>query len=299
MISSSRPTIGSLLRHGIKALEQAGLEEAVADATQLLGHCLQLSRTTLYLRDNEVVTRDQELTYLRLLNRRLDREPLAYIIGEREFWSLPFYVTPDVLIPRPETEFLLEMVFAKRNPSMVVNSALDMCCGSGIIAVVLARELACTVWAIDISAQALRVARKNGERHGVSALVTFIQADLFSSLHADQQFSLIVANPPYVKHSDIITTLEPEVARFEPLLALNGGESGLDLIGRIGDGLPSILSPGGDFFMEIGDGQGAAVTDMFLGNQQRDLYEFVHLYRDYGGRERVIHIRKKCTGENE
>ena len=291
-MSSSRSTIGALLRHGIEALEQAGLEEAVTDATQLLGHCLCLSRTALYLRDKDVVTRDQERTFLRLLKQRLDREPLAYIVGEREFWSLPFYVTPDVLIPRPETEFLLEMVFAKRNRSIVVDSCLDMCSGSGIIAVILARELGCKVCAIDISAQALKVARKNCERHGVSTLISCLQADLFSALNADQPFSLIVTNPPYVKHSDILTTLEPEVARFEPKLALNGGESGLDLIGRIRDGLPAILGSGGDFFMEIGDGQGAAVTEMFFDNPQRGIYEFVNLYRDYVGRDRVVHVRK-------
>ena len=266
----------------------------MTDATQLLGHCLQLSRTALYLRDKDVVTQDQERAYRRLLKRRLDREPLAYIVGEREFWSLPFHVSPDVLIPRPETEFLLEMVFAKRNKTITVDSCLDMCCGSGIIAIVLARELECNVCAIDVSAQALKVARRNCKRHGVSDRVACIQADLFSAVNHDQQYSLIVTNPPYVKQSEILTTLEPEVAQYEPVVALNGGDSGLDLIGRIRDGLPATLSSGGDLFMEIGDGQGAVVTNLFHSNKEQGFYEFVNLYRDYLGRDRVIHVRKKA-----
>lgn len=284
--------VGFLLQHGISELQQAGIEEAQTDATQLLCACLSLSRTSLYLAAQEDVYVESARIYLALLERRKSREPLAYIIGEREFWSLPFRVTPAVLIPRPETEFLLETVFAKRNQKFSELKILDMCCGSGVIAVVLARELNQGVTAVDLSLEAIEIARENSRRHNVDERIYFLQADLFSSFMDGTTFSLIVSNPPYVRYSDIISLLEPEVAHHEPLIALNGGKSGLEFIERIQEGVADVMADGGDFFMEIGEHQGQVIQSMFIEHSD-DVYDFVDLYSDYSGRDRVIHIRKK------
>jgi len=284
--------VGRLLQHGIAELSRAGIENPHSDATLLLGNCLSLSRTSLYLAANDAVRPESVNKYYSFLERRLEREPVAYIIGEREFWSLNFLVSPDVLIPRPETEFLLEMVFSKRREQDTDSKCLDLCCGSGVIAVVLAIELGGHVLAVDISFKALTIARENCRRHGVSKRVTLLQGDLFQPVRDREPFSLIVSNPPYVKHSDIMTTLEPDVVDHEPIIALDGGRTGLECIERIVESLPYVLALGGDFFMEIGDGQGELVQSMFLENGGDNRYEFVHVYTDYSGRDRVIHLRR-------
>ncbi len=292
-MAQSTSTVGFLLEHGISELRQAGIEEAQTDATQLLCSCLSLTRTALYLAGNNEVSPDCRKRFLTLLARRRNREPLAYILGEREFWSLLFKVTPAVLIPRPETEFLLDRVLLKRNQHHADLKILDMCCGSGVIAVVLALELKRQVTAVDLSFDALAVARENSRRHGVDDRISFIQADLFSTFKADRPFSLIVSNPPYVKYSDITSTIQPEVSRYEPLIALNGGATGLDLIDRMTERLADILDYGGDFFMEIGEGQGQEIQAMFIDRGGDKVYDSVELYTDYSGRDRVIHIHRK------
>lgn len=292
-MAQSTAKVGYLLEYGVAELKQAGIEEAQTDATQLLCSCLSLTRTALYLAGNNEVSPDCSKRFLTLLERRRNREPLAYILGEREFWSLLFKVTPAVLIPRPETEFLLDRVLVKRNQQHPDLKILDMCCGSGVIAVVLARELKRQVTGVDLSFDALSVARENSRRHGVEEQISFIQADLFSAFRGDRRFSLIVSNPPYVKYSDIISTVEPEVSRYEPLIALNGGATGLELIDRMTGCLADILDYGGDFFMEIGEGQGQEIQAMFRDRGGDTVYESVELYTDYSGRDRVIHIRRK------
>ena len=285
--------VGILLQHGISELRQVGIQEAQTDATQLLCSCLSLTRTALYLAGNDDVPPGYTHHFLALLARRKNREPLAYILGEREFWSLHFKVTPAVLIPRPETEFLLDRVLVKRNQHCSDLKILDMCCGSGVIAVVLAVELEQQVTAADISFEALSVARENSRNHNVDDRISFVQADLFNTFKADRPFSLIVSNPPYVRYSDIISTIEPEVSRYEPLIALNGGETGLELIERMTERLADVLDFGGDFFMEIGEGQGQKIQSMFIDRGGDEVYESVELYSDYSGRDRVIHIRRK------
>lgn len=287
-------TAGTLLQYGIKELEQVGIVEARTDTTQLLCFCLSLSRTELYLAADHHVAPELERLFMDLLARRKEREPLAYITGEREFWSLPFLVSPDVLIPRPETEFMLETVLAQRNRRHAP-SCLDMCCGSGVIGIVLARELQLSVAAVDISFPAIAVARQNSKRHGVSDRLSFVQADMFGAFKKNHPFSLIVSNPPYVKKSDIQSSLEPEVSRHEPFMALNGGDDGLNMVRKIIKNLPDSLSAGGDCFIEIGDGQGQVVRSMALDSSDAHWYEYVNLYEDYSGRDRVIHVRRKDT----
>jgi release factor glutamine methyltransferase len=280
-----------LLKQAIFDLEGAGIVAARLDAELLLGHCLGRTRTELYLGRLDQVEFDRASFFNECIDRRAAHEPIAYIIGEREFWSLPFFVTPDVLIPRPETEFLLEMILA-RTQHGPGSHCLDLCCGSGVISVILARELKAQVVSVDISPGALEVARRNCARHDVLDTVQLVQADLGSCLQEGADFSLIASNPPYVSSGEIADDLDPEVRDFEPHLALDGGSSGLEVIERIRDQLPTLLGSGGDCFIEIGAGQGKQVREMFLSNSSGRCYEFVEILKDYGRRDRVAHIRK-------
>ena len=289
----TEPSVGVLLQQATAELQQAGIEEAQTDAALLLCSCLSLSRTALYLAVDDEVTAGCRQRFSALLARRKQREPLAYILGEREFWSLDFTVTRDVLIPRPETEFLLETVLKKRSTGCPDPGILDMCCGSGVIAVVLARELNRQVIAADCSRKALAVTRANSIRHGIDHLVSLVQTDLFAGFKTTRPFFLIVSNPPYVRRTEIISHLEPEVSRYEPLLALDGGTSGLEVIKRMVKTLGDVLASGGDFFMEIGAGQAHSIQSIFADHGGDDIYDFVTCYHDYSNRERVIHARRK------
>lgn len=285
--------VGELLRLGVAELEAAGIVDAVIDVNLLLGHCLALSRTRLYLAMDEAVNRDQVEHFFSLLNRRKLREPIAYILGEREFWSRDFLVTEEVLIPRPETEFLVETVLETvKEHGWPDGLLLDLCCGSGVIGVVLALELGQRVIATDLSAKALLVARHNARRHGVETLIDFVRADLLAPFASNSSFSLIVSNPPYVTKAEMENFLEPEIIRYEPHLALDGGCSGLEVITRIRRDLPRILRHQGWFFMEIGSGQGREVAALFAGGDtSRGRFEQIRILPDYAGLDRVLCAR--------
>lgn len=285
--------IGELLRRGTVELTAAGVSDAVTDIQLLLGYCLNKSRTQLYLAAGEKVVGADVRRFLELLERRKRREPVAYILGEREFWSLPFHVTPDVLIPRPETEFLLEQVLKRiRTTAPPSGALLDLCCGSGVIAIVLALELKRQVFASDISMAALGVARRNAERHGVQGLIDFIRADLLAPVLPKNGFSVIVSNPPYVSGAEMRGGMQPEVIGYEPHLALSGGDEGLDIIRRIRRALPFVLCRGGYFWMEIGEAQGRAVQEMFSGGDgPHDSFDLVEIVADYAGKDRVLCAR--------
>jgi release factor glutamine methyltransferase len=287
--------VGDLLRRGITELEDVGLPDAATDIYLLLGYCLSMSRTQVYLAIDIQVTAACERQFLELLDRRKKREPVAYILGEREFWSLPFQVTRDVLIPRPETEFLLETVLKTiKVYGLPDGPLLDLCCGSGVLAIVLALELQKSVVAADLSMLALRVAQQNARRHGVEDLIDFVQADLLSPLCPGNRFSMVVANPPYVSGIEMQSDLEPEVIRYEPHLALNGGKDGLEVIRKIRQSLPLVLCPSGYVFMEIGAGQGEKVREIFSGGDDRaSCFDPVEIFPDYAGRDRVLYARLK------
>ena len=286
--------LADILRSGTELLKNAGVDEFELDARLLLEHVLNKSRTELYLAIDLTLTDEQLYRYNLLLGRREKREPVAYILGEQEFWSLPFIVTPDVLIPRPETEFLLEQVLSlAKESNFNKGKIIDLCCGSGIIATVLARELGQKIYGVDISSQALVIARKNIERHGVTRNVQLVQSNLFDVFNHQEQFSLIVSNPPYVSHIDVINNLAPEVCDYEPHLALDGGVKGIEIIATIREQLEYLLLPGGELFMEIGADQGAEVSSLF-NSQSYDSHGFstVEILKDYAGRDRVIHAIK-------
>ncbi len=284
--------IGELLRYGDQVLGAVGISQPTADVFFLLGHVLEKNRTALLVAAADEVADEHVAQFADLLDRRAKREPLAYILGEREFWSLPFTVTPDVLIPRPETEFLLETVFKRLAESPLVSGKIvDLCCGSGVIAVVLARELQRRVLAVDISEKALAITQRNAARHGVAEQVMPLCADLCSSFALQQSFALVVTNPPYVSTKALGGEMQPEVVQYEPHLALDGGAEGMQCIRQIRKALSSLLVSGGQVFMEIGWDQGAAVRHLFLdnGNQEDAVFTTVEIMQDYAGRDRVLH----------
>lgn len=285
--------ICELLQKSAAVLDAAGVESSAIDAELLLGHCLGMSRTELYLNTQSSLSSTSLSQFQAMLNRREQREPLAYILGVQEFWSLDFLVTPDVLIPRPETEQLLEKVIAFQNDLQSDSGLLvDLCCGSGAIAVVLAKELQRKVLAIDISSKALCVARANCKKHNVSHLVSFLQSDLLTALRPVSELSCVVTNPPYVSREEMEEGLQPEVNLYEPHLALDGGRKGLEIIQRMQKQLLVRMAPGGNLFMEIGSDQGQEICQMFSTKEPERLsFSDVSVQKDYAGHDRIFQAK--------
>ncbi len=237
-----------------------GIDSPRLTAEVLLAHVLKLSRVYLYT-DLDRPLSKQELSQFRaLLERRASGEPTQYLTGTREFYSRPFSVDPRVLIPRPETELLVEAVL-RELPRERCGHLLDLCTGSGCIAVSLAAERpAASVWATELSTDACEVARANARALNVSERVAILQGDLFQPLPRDTRFDAVVSNPPYVRSGEM-PGLSSEVQR-EPSTALDGGPDGLALLRRIIAEAGSWLQPGGLLALEIGDTQGEAVLDL-------------------------------------
>jgi release factor glutamine methyltransferase len=216
--------------------------------------------------------------------RRVKREPVAYILGRREFWSLEFEVSPAVLIPRPDTETVVEAALAELKMSPPAR-ILDLGTGSGAILVALLSEWPrATGIGIDKSEVALAVAGRNAERNGVAARVAFHVGDWTEGI--TERFDLVVSNPPYVTDAEL-AALDPDVRDHEPALALAGGVSGLDSIERIAAALPDVLAPKGRAIVEIGCEQGATVSGVFT----KSGLEIVRIARDLAGRERAVVAR--------
>lgn len=284
--------IKTLFKSTEQRLRAANILEPSREAELLLEEALGVNRAQLYL-DGAAEIPAPALARLEVwLVRRCAREPLAYIIGEQEFWSLSFRVTPAVLIPRPETELLVEA--ALRVAAAAVQPfrgpVLDVGTGSGAIAVALARELPeAIIYAVDRSPAALQIAQGNASRHGVAERIRFLGTDLLSGLRPAKMFPLVVSNPPYVAH-EILPGLQPEVRDFEPRMALDGGEEGMVIIQRFPALLEAALAPGGWFFMEIGADQEAAVLELFGGVP---FLEQVLVLPDFAGLPRILQARRK------
>lgn len=248
----------------------AKIEGARLEAQLLLAHTLSCKRIELYTGFDRPLSEAELASYRGLIRRRLAGEPLAYLLGEHEFWSLPLYVDPSVLIPRNDTETLIEVALARLakqpgKPGGGQGRLLDLCTGSGAIAIALLHELA--EWlgvATDLSAPALAIARKNAERNGVAERLELRHGDLWAALPAVDAdgaapFDLIVSNPPYIQ-TEVIATLSPEVRR-EPVLALDGGRDGLAFYDRIAAGAAPRLRPGGWILLEHGYDQAEPVAE--------------------------------------
>ena len=281
-------TLLELYQNATRRFKDAGIPDAGLEASIMLAHLLNVPRAELFFPE-KIILPDTAVTFEEYVSRRLQREPLCYILGEQEFWSLPFKVTPDVLIPRPETENMIEICLqVERNSgSDFCGKILDMGTGSGVIAIVLARELpGADIVALDISWPALCVARENSRTHKVDEDICFVQSDWLGGIKNKPVFDLVLSNPPYVEH-DIFPSLQPEI-NFEPKLALDGGSRGIAEIKRFADLVFSILLPGGWFFMEIGADQADLVINLFSGRQ----FENINIYEDYAGLPRVFQAGK-------
>ncbi len=276
--------VSEVLQEASRQLHSCGVEESNLDARLLLQFVTGMTRSDIILGADQRFDSTLHDRFQELIRKRCSRIPLSYITESREFWSLDFYVSPAVLVPRPETEFLLEHVLKKVAPER--NSsfhALDMCTGSGVIAAILEKELQCCVTAIDISQTALYVAQKNFTTHCMMK-PHLICSDLFSAVQSDILFDLIVSNPPYIEQHEI-DGLQPEVAGFEPHLALDGGKDGLGIIRRIIDNATQHLVDNGWLFIEIGSDQRQEVLSCF---ENMPCYGDVLVFQDYSGRDRIV-----------
>jgi release factor glutamine methyltransferase len=272
-------TVLKVLQWTAGYLKDKEVENARLDAELLLAEVLDLDRIGLYLNYDRPLNAVELNAFRQMVGRRSRREPLQYILGRTEFWSLPFAVNPAVLIPRSDTEILVEEALARAPAEGMI---LDVGTGSGAIAVALAHELAgARLVAIDISAAALRVAEENAQHNGVAGRIDFRQLDLAGL--PPGPFDLIVANPPYIPTADL-AGLMPEVRDFEPAMALGGGSDGLDCYRLLAEQAAGHLVPGGWLLVEVGIGQASPVRELF---EQVGLRE-VFCRDDYGGIPRVV-----------
>lgn len=270
-------TFREAIATGEKRLEQAGIADAKTDSWLLLTTACKIDHTYYYMHMDEDMTDEQTHEFVSLVDKRCERIPLQYITGEQEFMGINFYVNSNVLIPRQDTETLVEEALKRVRPGMKV---LDMCTGSGCILIsILKNVVDVEGYGYDISKQALIVAKENAKRNEVSAV--FERSNLFEAVEGT--FDVIVSNPPYIRTEDIVT-LMPEVAQFEPIEALDGKEDGLYFYRKMVNDAKEHLAPGGVMLFEIGYDQGKDVSDMmrYAG------YQNVKVIQDLAHKDRVV-----------
>ncbi len=290
--ASDQWTIGRLLDWTRQHLAEKDVDQPRLCAELLLAHALGCKKIDLYTRFEHVPDEQQRAALRDLVRQAAKRVPIAYLTGKKEFFSLDFEVTPAVLIPRPETELLVEEVISYCRPGNRQSwNILELGTGSGCIAVAAARYVTnARLVASDISAEALAVAGRNVERHGVADRVKLIEADglqLPVEVIPDGGFDMIVSNPPYVS-TEQVELLEPEVARYEPRVALVAGAEGLVFYRLLAGGGAKLLWPGGAVFVEVGCGQHEQVARIFA---ESDRFELVKVSTDLAGIERLMHFR--------
>lgn len=270
-------TFREAMLSGEKRLAEAGIAEAKTDAWLLLATACRIDRTFYYVHMDENMGEEQGQEYRLLVDKRCERIPLQYITGEQEFMGLRFYVNSSVLVPRQDSETLVEEALKKIRPGMRV---MDMCTGSGCILISIMRNVSeVEGYGYDISKQALAVAKENARRNEVPAV--FEQSNLFENV--TDMFDVIVANPPYIRRGEI-ASLMPEVSEFEPVLALDGGEDGLFFYRKLVSEGKEYLKDGGFLIVEIGCGQGAAVSELF----HYAGYGKVQIIKDLAHNDRVV-----------
>jgi len=274
------------LERGADELGRASITEARLEAELLLRHALGCTRESLLTRLQEPVPAEATGHFFQLVERRRGHVPVQYIIGTQDFYGLSFHVTPAVLIPRPETEGVVEQTALAFENARAPRIA-DIGCGSGCIAVALAHILRdAELVAIDRSKEALAIARENALRHGVVARVEFLESDLLEAV-ADSDLDAVVSNPPYIPDEEL-AGLEPEVTEHEPRDALSGGADGLDVIRRLLPQVHQALKPGGILVLEIGHGQSQAVETLL----REAALEHERTVPDLAGIPRIVIARK-------
>jgi release factor glutamine methyltransferase len=296
-------TILEILRWSTEYFRTKGVAEPRASAELLLAHTLGVSRLDLYLRYDQPLNPEELARFKALVVRRREGEPIAYLTGHREFWSLDFQVTPAVLIPRPETETLvaatleaakdLAVILTKNEKRKTKNESLwglEIGVGSGAVVIALAKELPGMSWVgLDLSGGALAVARDNARRHGVLHRVHFLQADLLAAFKPEAHFALLVANLPYVPRP-VWEALPREIKEFEPKEALLGGEDGLDLIRPLIRQAQRLVPGGGWVLLEVGDQQAPEVAALL---EETGAYDRLETIKDFSGIERVVRSRRR------
>ncbi len=283
-------SVASLLREAADALSAAGVGESLFEAELLMAEALGMNRAGVLARLKDTPDADAADRFHKFVARRASREPLQYITGRQEFYGLTFHVAPGVLVPRPETEIIVEegIAFLKESGG---RTAADIGTGSGCIAISLAAGLPeAVIYAIDSSDAAFKIAGENAELNGVAGRVRLLRGDLFGPLAQAGLaggLDLIVSNPPYIPSVDI-PGLQAEVG-FEPLQALDGGPDGLDIVREIIRQAPEYLKPGGGLLIETGFGQAGAVRDIV---EALPGLEYIKYISDFAGIERVLFARK-------
>ncbi|NLK01013.1 MAG: peptide chain release factor N(5)-glutamine methyltransferase [Clostridia bacterium] len=281
-------TIRELLSRAAARLGENGVENPSLDAELLMAKALGVTRAGLYASLNETVHPGDRADFEGLLEKRCRRYPLQYIIGEQEFMGLSFTVGEGVLIPRADTEVLVETILNLREN---FKSILDLCTGSGAAAVSLAKNIpGSRVTAVDISAKALEYAERNAERHGVLDRIDFKKRDILNWMPRGN-YELVVSNPPYIPRGEL-PHLQEEV-RFEPERALDGGPKGLSFYYTLGDIAGRCLAPGGVLAMEIGWDQGERVMGII---KSKEIFHHIEIIKDYAHRDRVILCGGKKLG---
>jgi release factor glutamine methyltransferase len=277
-------TVKDVLQWTADYFKTKGIETARLDAEVLLAYALGVDRLHLYLNLERPLVASERARYRELIQRRARREPVARIVGTKEFWSIPFRTVPGVLIPRPDTETLVEVILreieGKSAPLL-----LEIGTGSGAVAIAVLKESpGARMVATDVSTRALQVTRLNAEDAGALGSLDLVAMDLFEAMGPGTEFDVICSNPPYIPTGEI-PGLEPEVRDFEPQTALDGGPDGLDVIRRLAPGSKRHLAGGGTLILEIGDGQAEAAREIL--SQVAGLSR-VETFRDLAGIPRVI-----------
>ncbi|MBT3182449.1 MAG: peptide chain release factor N(5)-glutamine methyltransferase [Deltaproteobacteria bacterium] len=276
------------LQNAETELGNANARTARLDAEVLLAHILDIKRIDLYINHDKELNPEEQCLFKKYIERRKRYEPVAYITGTKEFWSMPVNVTSDVLVPRPETELLVEKVISIIEDSNLNVNILDICTGSGNIPMALATELPnAKITATDISEKAIKLAEQNTSF--AKDRIKCKRGDLFNTVSADETFDIITANPPYARPSDK-HLFSREVLEYEPESAVFGGTSGLDFIERIIDDGHNHLKAGGWIIFEIGIDQGEEIRNIVGLNKA---YDSICIDKDLAGIERIVSIRKK------
>jgi len=287
MPESETWTLLRLVRWTTGYFQDRGIESSRSEAEILLAHCLGMRRIDLYLNHDKPLTEAELASFKTLIKRRVAREPLAYITGSREFWSLPLTVGPSVLIPRPETECLVEAVLpVLDDPAGQAKRVLDLGTGSGAIAIALAHEHPEHRYvAMDRSRAALKIARQNARTHRVDRCIQWFCGDWDAAFSPNGPgFDLIVSNPPYIRSGDM-AGLQPEIRLHEPTSALDAGKDGLLCLRRIITSAHGYLRPGGLLALEMGCDQADAVRSIA---ETAGCYASVRVIKDYSGLDRVV-----------
>jgi len=280
-------TVAEVLREGIECLKKNGVNEPIGKARMLLAFTLNKSKEELMVNDDEKISDDDKLRYIGYIQELIDKKPLQYIIGKQEFMKMDFWVNEYVLIPRQDTEILVEetITIAEKIKEPLI---LDLCTGSGIISISIAKNIEKTyIVATDISANAINTAILNSKKNDVHEKIKFITSNLFEDIDNGNKFDIIVCNPPYIKTRDLENL---EEVRREPRIALDGGKDGLDFYREIISKAHEYLNSNGYLCFEIGYDQKDEVMDLI---KKSNKYENIYSKKDFGNDDRIVVCKLK------